>query len=203
MDNKLFIPIERYPHRCGLDIVDNIMEYIKDKVVCNIGCGAGDLLEYIKLRNLCKEVKGIEINPNRYVKDREYIKYGDALHGFPDADVYLLWLTDDFPYEDIFKQIKEEKIIIYMDGFEQHHEKLQKRINRLSLIESINYNMKIPGWCGGIECELCEHCQENIEKIIELGNYLYGPLNHDKTIIHSDICDRDLLNKKSSNIIKL
>ena len=27
--------------------------------------------------------------------------------------------------------------------------------------------------------------------------------NHDKTIIHSDICDRDLLNKKSSNIIKL
>tara|TARA_E500000178_G_scaffold246615_1_gene243218 strand:+ start:4918 stop:5751 length:834 start_codon:yes stop_codon:yes gene_type:complete len=64
-------------------------------------------------------------------------------------------------------------------------------------------NMKIPGWCGGIECELCEYCQENIEKIIELGTYLYGPLNHDKTIIHSDICDRDLLNKKSSNIIKL
>lgn len=139
MNNPEFIPIERYPHRCALDIVDNIMKYIKDKVVCDIGCGAGDLLEYMKLRNLCKEVKGIEIDPNRYVKDREYIKFGDALQGFPDADVYLMWLTDDFPYEDIFKQIKEEKIIIYMDGFEPHHEKLQKRINILSLIESINY----------------------------------------------------------------
>ena len=67
MNNLEFIPIERYPNRCALDIVDNIMEYIKDKVVCDIGCGAGDLLEYMKLRNLCKEVKGIEIDPNRYV----------------------------------------------------------------------------------------------------------------------------------------
>ena len=31
-------------------------------IVYDIGCGSGDLLEYIRINNLCKEVKGIEIS---------------------------------------------------------------------------------------------------------------------------------------------
>lgn len=138
---KNFNAIERYPHRNPLDIVDNITKYIENKVVCDIGCGAGDVLEYMKIRKLCKAVKGVENNPKRYVKERQYIQFGNVLElGIPNADVYLLWLSDGFPYENIFKQIKEEKIIIYMDGYELYQKNFQRRIKGLSLIESINYN---------------------------------------------------------------
>jgi hypothetical protein len=66
------------------------------------------------------------------------------------------------------------------------------------------YNdMKIPGWCGGIECELCNYCKEDMKIVKLLGTYLYGPKNYKNTIYHSDICDRKLLNNKSSNIIKI
>lgn len=135
-----FIPIERYPDRIALDIVDYITTYIDNKVVCDIGCGAGDLLEYIKFRNLAKEVKGIEITTERYIKERTYIQKGDVLKlGVPEADVYFLWLGGHFPYELLLKQMKEEKIIILMEGFEDYH-KLFNNYKGISLIETINFN---------------------------------------------------------------
>ena len=135
-----FIPIEKYPDRIALDIVDYITTYIENKVVCDIGCGAGDLLEYIKYRNLAKEVKGIEITTQRYIKERSYIQNGDVFNlGVPEAEVYLLWLGGNFPYERLLTEIKEEKIIVFMDGFEDHH-KLFNNCKGISLIETINYN---------------------------------------------------------------
>ena len=135
-----FIPFEEYPNRIALDIVDYISTYIENKIVCDIGCGAGDLLEYIKHRNLAKEVKGIEITTERYIKERTYIQNGDVLKlGIPKADVYFLWLGGHFPYELLLKQMKEEKIIIYLDGFEEHH-KLFNNYKGISLIETINFN---------------------------------------------------------------
>lgn len=66
------------------------------------------------------------------------------------------------------------------------------------------YNdMKIPSWCGGIECELCEYCNDNEEIVNILGTYIYGPKNYNNTLIHSDICDRNLLNIKSTSIIRM
>ena len=86
-----FIPIEEYPNRIALDIVDYISTYIENKIVCDIGCGAGDLLEYIKHRNLAKEVKGIEITTERYIKERTYIQNGDVLKlGIP-KQMYIFY----------------------------------------------------------------------------------------------------------------
>ena len=58
-------------------------------------------------------------------------------------------------------------------------------------------NMKIPNYCGGIECELTEFCNKNNNNIIVLGTYIYGKYGYDKTIIHSDGCNRTKLNKES------
>jgi hypothetical protein len=54
-------------------------------------------------------------------------------------------------------------------------------------------NMKIPNYCGGIECELCNYCKQDENIVNELGTYIYGPLNYNETIYHSDGCNRILL----------
>jgi hypothetical protein len=58
-------------------------------------------------------------------------------------------------------------------------------------------NMKVPSYCGGIECELCDLCGNDENKVKLLGTYLYGELNKKPTIIHSDGCNRTKLNKES------
>ena len=55
--------------------------------------------------------------------------------------------------------------------------------------------MKLPNYCGGIECELCDLCGNNENKVRMLGTYIYGELNKNPTIIHSDGCDRVGLEK--------
>ena len=62
MKTDKFKPIGYYPYRMALDIVDHIKPQIKDKVVCDIGCAWGDLLEYIRVRGLCMDGCGIELN---------------------------------------------------------------------------------------------------------------------------------------------
>ena len=56
-------------------------------------------------------------------------------------------------------------------------------------------NMKLANYCGGIECELCEFCKEDIEKVKILGTYIYGVSGYTPTVIHSDGCNRALLYK--------
>lgn len=54
-------------------------------------------------------------------------------------------------------------------------------------------DMKIPNYCGGIECELCNYCNENEDKVNILGTYLYGSYQYPPTIIHTDGCNRKYL----------
>jgi len=123
-----------------LDIVDNYKDIIKNKIVCDIGCGSGDLLEYIRLKNLCKEVKGIEININRYNQNRKYIKFGDVFQvGLPDADVYIIWLGILFPYEKLLKLIKKNVIILLLDSKDKDHKEFQK-LKNIKLINIVDYN---------------------------------------------------------------
>ena len=65
-----------------------------------------------------------------------------------------------------------------------------------------NNGLELPNYCGGIECELCVFCDDNVNNINVLGTYLYGSYNMEPTIIHTDGCDRDLLNKVT-NVIRL
>ena len=133
-------PIEIFPERICLDIVDNFKHIVKDKIVCDIGCGAGDMLEYLKLRKLCKEVKGVEINQHRYNKNRKYVNFGDVFNiGLPNADVYIIWLGINFPYEKLFNLFKKDAIILLLDSNDINHKEFQKYKN-IKLIEMIDFN---------------------------------------------------------------
>ena len=61
-------------------------------------------------------------------------------------------------------------------------------------------NMKIPNYCGGIECELCNFCGENENIINILGTYIYGNYGYNPTIIHSDGCSRNILEPSKTGI---
>ena len=111
--NTNFTIYEKYPQRSPLDICLKLKKYVKNKVVCDIGCGSGDILECLKINNFCKEVKGIEYDINRYVKNREYIIYGDVfIEGIPKADVYFLWQGIYFPFKKFFNTLNQKSIII-------------------------------------------------------------------------------------------
>jgi hypothetical protein len=134
-----FYPIEKYPYRIPLDISKVIKKYTENKIVCDLGCGSGDLLEFLKINNFCKDVIGVEITKNRYVKNRKYIINDNMFNiPMPDADVYILWLGGKFPYNKIFERIKSNKIIIYMDSSEDNHKNFEK-YNGIKLIEKIIY----------------------------------------------------------------
>lgn len=134
-----FIPYEDYPNRICLDIVNHFKEYTKNKIVCDIGCGKADLLEYLKINNLCKDVIGIELNKKRYPTDRKYVINDNALKMvIPDADVYIFWIGVEFPYDKILNNFTKEKIIIYMDSKEEHQQIFSK-YNGISLIKKINF----------------------------------------------------------------
>jgi hypothetical protein len=109
--------------------------------LCDIGCGAGDLLEFLKINNFCKEVKGIEYNPQRYPKNRSYIIKGDFYKGFPDADVYLMWLAyQNFDYEKLFNQMKDKKMIINMAPNDFANEEYFKDFAKYKGIKLIKIN---------------------------------------------------------------
>jgi len=140
MTGPKFVPIESYPERMPLDISSSISKYTRDKVVCDLGCGAGDLLEFLKVNNMCKDVVGVERDRNRYTPTRDYIIHADIFSiPLPEADVYLLWIGSRFPYNKIFEKMKSNKIIIYMDGLEANHTEFE--LNKgIHLIESTSYS---------------------------------------------------------------
>ncbi len=63
-----------------------------------------------------------------------------------------------------------------------------------------NNGLELPNYCGGIECELCIFCDKNINNIKLLGTYLYGSVNMNPTVTHTDGCNRYLLNKNTTVI---
>ena len=135
---KLFTPKSQYPYRIPIDISSIIKLYSKNKIVCDLGCAEGDILEYLIINNSCKEVKGIEYDKKRIVAEREYIKYGNVYEKIPTADIYLLWLGQHFNYKKIINKIPYNSIIVYMDGSEKNHELFQLQTN-LKLIKNYIY----------------------------------------------------------------
>ena len=168
-------PTEIYPERICLDIVDHFKPYIKNKIVCDIGCGAGDILEYIRLRKLCKEVKGVEIQKTRYNKSRTYITFGDVFKkGIPEADVYILWLGIGFPYGKLLQSLKKDVIIFLLDSKDRNHIEFQKNEN-IKLIQKISFNYNEINFIN----------PDNKDKYIELLKKKYQSINSDFKITGS------------------
>lgn len=75
------------------EIADLISDVIKDKVVCDIGCGDGTFMK--EMAKYAKEVVGIEEN-EEWAKEAsrgDFVVYhmNSFFHRFPEADVYYSW----------------------------------------------------------------------------------------------------------------
>jgi len=93
-------PIQNYPWRQPLALVEPVKEYIRGKSVCDIGCGAGDIL--IEMEKYASSICGVEYDlniksalDNRRIK-RGFIKWGSVLDiDFPICEVYYIWISSD------------------------------------------------------------------------------------------------------------
>jgi len=87
------MPILEVPWRSPLVVVEAIKDIIKDKVVCELECAAGDLM--VEMKKYAKDVVGMELNPDRVLAAKARgldVVEGDVFtNHIPDADVYYIW----------------------------------------------------------------------------------------------------------------
>ena len=96
--------VEPYPTRGPAASVYGLRPFIEDKVVCDLGCGGGDLAWL--MGRWAKQVYGIEYDPNR-IKNatrhlgslRNYTNVSISQDDYftcdlPDADVFYFWPND-------------------------------------------------------------------------------------------------------------
>ena len=93
-------PVQNYPFRQPMDIIKPMIPYVTDKVVCDIGCGCGDILT--EIGKYAKDIHGIELSPKFKNKlselgvDRPFITWGDFFSvNIPKSDVYYIWVSSD------------------------------------------------------------------------------------------------------------
>jgi len=82
-----------YPDRSPLILAEVIQPIIQDKVVCDVGCGQGDLM--IEFSKYAKHVIGIDYLDEDEIDNKEL----DIIHAnvlelkeLPVADVYYIWI---------------------------------------------------------------------------------------------------------------
>jgi len=89
------------------EIADLIKDVIKDKVVCDIGCGDGTFMQ--EMAKYAKEVIGIEYDEEmaKLAKDKGFLilNYDSFYTILPKADVYYLWSRDE---QGVYLKAKEE-----------------------------------------------------------------------------------------------
>lgn len=99
------------------EVADLISDIIKDKVVCDIGCGEGDFMQ--ALEKHAKKVIGIEEVPQRAKKAKEkgfrVINECSFFNELPEADVYYSWTRDSMGI--CMKAWHEETKGIFIFGF--------------------------------------------------------------------------------------
>ena len=89
-----FVPAEAYPKRGPIALAEALRPFVKDKVYCDLGCGAGDVAEL--LVPYAKKVYGVEIVNRRALarKTRNFeLLQGDLWELMPEADVYYNWVS--------------------------------------------------------------------------------------------------------------
>jgi hypothetical protein len=89
-----YLTVQDSPYRSPMVIIEIMKDVIKDKVVCDLGCGAGDLM--IGMEKYAKEVIGMEkdgLTIHEVGKRGLNITEGDVLKDpIPKADVYYFWI---------------------------------------------------------------------------------------------------------------
>lgn len=87
-----FTPVQHYPYRSPISAGEALIPLVRGKVFCDLGCGAGDIAEYlVPYAQKCYGVESrkplVQLGMNRSF---EMIK-GDLFKVMPEADVYYSW----------------------------------------------------------------------------------------------------------------
>lgn len=135
-----FVAVESYPLRGPLLIAEAVKEIIEDKVVCDLGCGGGDIAA-LMVRH-AKRVIGIERSKTRadLAENRGFeLRVDDFFKNLPEADVYHLW-TNAKDVENIMHKIRSNKTII-TGGRKgaKHIVKLNCEVIEFNYKEQVNY----------------------------------------------------------------
>lgn len=89
------------------EIADLIQDIIKDKIVCDIGCGDGTFM--MAMSKYAKEVIGIEFDEGEVkiarAKGFKIFNYDSFFTILPPADIYYLWTRDMM---GVYLKAKEE-----------------------------------------------------------------------------------------------
>lgn len=115
--------LQEFPWRNPIQLVEAIEDIVRDKSICDIGCGAGDLMAYM-LQLGAKNVIGFENNQGlvqlALKHNRNYVTFADLWHyNIPkNADVYYMWTGDNL-MNFIIDKIEKGKVIIC--GTSQHN----------------------------------------------------------------------------------
>ena len=141
--SKLKTVYQKFPHRSPLDITEHIKKYTINKSVQDLGCGAGDILECLRVSKYAKSVHGVE--KKDFKTGRKYIVTGDIFDNIIDADVYILWLGKNFDYNKLLSKVKSPSILIYLDGKEENQQIFSSH-SGVKLIEKISYEYDESKW---------------------------------------------------------
>lgn len=110
--------IEDYPYRGPAVCAHAMSPYIQDKIVCDLGCGGGDLVWL--MARWAKEVVGVEYDSNRldkafapsHVKMKVNVTFKKLdyfVEPVPDADVYYFWPNDVTQLPQVVSRIMSAK----------------------------------------------------------------------------------------------
>ena len=134
-------PIQNYPYRLTIDIIKPLIPFIENKSVCDIGCGAGDILfeigKYAKSIIGIERHKGFKNELDRLGVNRDFIIWGDLFSiELPIVDVYYLWISSDVKLNRQIVDILPKECIIIdattnLDIFSSFYD--------LQLIKKIDY----------------------------------------------------------------
>ena len=102
--------LERFPYRAPAVVAQALRPFAEDRIVCDLGCGGGDLIWLIS--RYAKQGIGIEIDQTRARLAARRAESSDCLQflqidywaeSIPRADVYYAWPNDP----DTFRAIAE------------------------------------------------------------------------------------------------
>ncbi len=103
-----------FPYRSPLGHAEAVQDIIKDKVVCDLGCGEGDVMR--EMQKYAKRVFGVECTGRAQKAEDLDITIGDWTCGIPEAEVYHMWINP-FVIYDAIEMLKDKECTLLAGGY--------------------------------------------------------------------------------------
>jgi hypothetical protein len=115
-----------FPWRSPLGLAEATQDIIRDKVVCDLGCGEGDQMR--EIQRYAKRVIGIEKTSRANLAEGLDVTLGDWTQFMPEAEVYHMWINP-FVIYDAIEILQDRDCTLLAGGYrcESYMEDLAKK----------------------------------------------------------------------------